>query len=82
MVAAWLLLILPTFGRDKARAFEPAIHWNWGTPLIHRDSDDVPRCRSNPVYCRPFSFFQEASAWLHGEGASTGPEPPAPGAMR
>jgi hypothetical protein len=82
MVAAWLLLILPTFGRDKVNAFEPTIYWNWGTPLVHRDADDVPRCPSNPVYCQPFSFFQEASAWLHGGGASSGPEPPAPGAMR
>jgi hypothetical protein len=75
LVAAWLLLILPSFGRDKRQAFEPAIYWNWGTPLVQRDEDDVPRCESNPVYCKPFSFVDEASAWLHG-GVSSGPEPP------
>jgi hypothetical protein len=82
MVAAWLLLILPTFGRDKLHAFEPELYWNWGTPLVRRDADDVPRCSSNPVFCQPFSFVQEASAWLHTGGAQSGPEPPARGAMR
>ena len=76
MVAAWLLLIVPSFGNDKRNAFEPAIHWTWGTPLVQRDDDDVPRCTANPAYCKPFSFLDEASAWLQHGGASIGPEPP------
>ena len=43
--------------------FEPALHWNWGTPLVVRDADDVPRCASNPVFCKPFMFAQEVALW-------------------
>ncbi|MGH7436863.1 MAG: hypothetical protein ACRENE_14410 [Polyangiaceae bacterium] len=81
LVAVWLLLILPKFGDDKVRAFEPAIYWNWGTPLVHRDADDVPRRESNPIFCKPFSFLAELAAWREG-GASTGPEPPLRAALR
>jgi hypothetical protein len=63
-VACWLLLVVPAMRDEKPRHFEAELHWNWGTPLIVRDADDVPRCERNPVFCRPFMFVQEASLWI------------------
>jgi hypothetical protein len=63
LVACWLAVVLPAFGEEKRSAFEPALFWTWGTPLVVRDADDVPRCPANPVFCQPFSFYEEVSAW-------------------
>jgi len=62
-VVTWLLLCVLWLAEEKPRDFEPVFHWNWGTPLVVRDPDDVPRCASNPVFCKPFSFVQEAALW-------------------
>jgi hypothetical protein len=63
-VACWLLLIVPAMRDEKPRHFEASLHWTWGTPLVVRDADDVPRCASNAVFCQPFMFAQEAALWL------------------
>jgi hypothetical protein len=74
-VVAWVVLfVVPLFG-EKPRDFEPALHWNWGTPLVIRDPDDVPRCASNPVFCRPFSFVGEAKSWIAREHPPGDPRP-------
>jgi hypothetical protein len=75
LVALWLLLVVPAFGHGKPMDFEPAIYWTWGTPLVVRDADDVPRCPANPVFCKPFSFVKEVELWRAG-GAASGPTPP------
>jgi len=62
-VACWLLLCFVLLLEEKPRDFEPAFHWNWDTPLIVRDADDVLRCESNPIFCKPFMFVQEAGLW-------------------
>jgi hypothetical protein len=62
-VATWLLITLAPMGAEKPSFFEPSFHWNFGTPLVVRDADDVPRCESNPVFCRPFTFAQEIALW-------------------
>jgi len=62
-VACWLGLVVPRLWAEKPLDFEPALHWNLGTPLVVRDPDDVPRCPSNPVFCRPFSVGQELELW-------------------
>lgn len=67
-VAAWFLLVMIE-SPPKASSFEAALHWTWRTPLVSRDADDVPRCASNPVFCRPFSFFAEAAAWRMRRGS-------------
>ncbi len=64
LVGCWLMICVPWIAQEKARDFEPALHWNWNTPLVVRDADDVPRCEHNPVFCQPFSFPQELSLWL------------------
>lgn len=63
-VVVWLVLCVSLLATEKPRDFEPSLHWNWGTPLVSRNADDVPRCEENPVFCRPFSFVDEASLWL------------------
>ncbi len=73
MVACWLVLCFSWLQREKREDFEASLHWNWGTPLIVRDADDVPRCDHNPVFCQPFSFGQEAMLWLRREGLTGGP---------
>jgi hypothetical protein len=62
-VACWLGLVVPRLWVEKPWDFEPALHWNYGTPLVVRDADDVPRCPSNPVFCRPFTVGQELELW-------------------
>jgi hypothetical protein len=62
-VVCWLGLVVPRLWVEKPRDFEPALHWNYGTPLVVRDADDVPRCPSNPVFCRPFTVGQELELW-------------------
>ncbi len=64
LIGFWLYLIVPGMWQEKPGLFEPTIHWNWGTPLVTRDSDDIPRCESNPVFCKPFSFPTEAAMWF------------------
>jgi hypothetical protein len=63
MIACWIVMTLPGFREDKRAAFEPALVWTWGTPLVVRDADDVPRCSANPVFCEPFSFYAELKLW-------------------
>jgi hypothetical protein len=65
LVACWLMIVIPWLKVEKPRDFEPALHWNWNTPLVVRDADDVPRCAHNPVFCEPFSFPQEVALWFH-----------------
>ncbi len=63
-LAIWLLLVSTALYRTKRHTFEAALHWSYGTPLVIRaQADDVPHCRDNPVFCRPFSFVSEAEAW-------------------
>ncbi|MDB4928559.1 MAG: Sel1 domain protein repeat-containing protein [Myxococcaceae bacterium] len=64
-VAVWLLICASWLRVEKPLDFEPALHWNLGTPLVVFDADGVPRCASNPVFCRPFTFPQEAAMWWH-----------------
>jgi hypothetical protein len=63
-VAVWIVLFTVPLFREKPEDFEPSLHWNWGTPLVVRDADDIPRCTSNPVFCTPFSFVGELRLWL------------------
>jgi hypothetical protein len=63
LIAFWLLIVVPGLWPDKPKTFEPALHWTLGTPLVVHDADDVPRCPSNPVFCKPFSFLREAMLW-------------------
>ncbi len=83
LVGCWLLICIPWIAQEKARDFEPALHWNWDTPLVVRDADDVPRCEHNPLFCQPFSFPQEIALWVsrarapHPHVASAGAESPA-----
>jgi hypothetical protein len=62
LAAIWLALMYTQL--DRRKPFEAALHWNWNTPLVVRDADDVPRCESNPMFCRPFTFAQELAAWI------------------
>jgi hypothetical protein len=62
-VIVWLLITITPLRQEKPASFEPALHWNLGTPLVVRDADDVPRCASNPVFCQPFTFAQELALW-------------------
>jgi hypothetical protein len=64
MLACWLLLIVPRLAVEKPLYFEPDIHWNYATPLVVRDADGVPRCGRNPVFCKVFTFPQEAALWI------------------
>jgi len=62
--ALWLLVVLGSFIGSKGRDFEAADHWTYGTPLVVRGADDVPRCADNPAFCRPFAFGAEIAAWV------------------
>lgn len=64
LVAVWTVLFIIPLRSEKPQDFEPSLHWDWGTPLVQRDSDGVPRCSSNPVFCEPFSFIGEVRHWL------------------
>jgi hypothetical protein len=79
-VGCWLLLIVPRLMEEKPRYFEPEIHWNYATPLVVRDADDVPRCARNPVFCEVFSMPREAALWVgRGRGDLTrAAAPPSP----
>jgi hypothetical protein len=72
-VAGWLALSLAWMGEEKPWSFEPALHWNLGTPLVVRDADDVPRCAHNPVFCKPFTFVDEVALWRDGRAGRAGP---------
>ena len=63
LVAFWLMITVGRLTMEKPGAFESALHWTYGTPLVVRDADDVPRCADNPIFCQPFSFVGEISAW-------------------
>ncbi len=65
LVACWVALMVPRLAREKPLYFEPEIHWNFATPLVVRDADDVPRCASNPTFCQVFTFRREAALWMH-----------------
>ncbi len=56
---AWVALLVGIFVREKPQQFEAASHWTYGTPLVVRNDDDVPRCANNPAFCRPFAFATE-----------------------
>jgi hypothetical protein len=62
-VVVWLLICASWLRVEKPLDFEPALHFNAGTPLVVFDADGVPRCEHNPVFCRPFTFPQEAALW-------------------
>jgi len=64
LVALWSVLFIIPLRHEKPEDFEPALHWDWGTPLVERDSGGVPRCANNPVFCEPFSFVGEARRWM------------------
>jgi hypothetical protein len=81
-VGCWLVLSLALLSGEKRRDFEPSLHWTWGTPLVVRDADGVPRCANNPVFCRPFSFPQEIALWIARARASASPAVAAPPAAR
>jgi hypothetical protein len=53
-VALWLALGASMLAADKARNFEGALHWTYGTPGVVRGADDVPECSENPAFCRAF----------------------------
>jgi hypothetical protein len=72
-VASWLVLCLVLLIGEKPRDFEPSLHWTWGTPLVVRDADDVPRCASNPAFCRPFAFHTEIGLWLNRPKSAAAP---------
>jgi hypothetical protein len=63
LMGIWLLLTVSILNVEKPLSFETALHWTYGTPLVVHDADDVPRCVHNPVFCQPFSFAREISAW-------------------
>jgi hypothetical protein len=62
-VALWLLIVLGRHVGYKPAQFEAALHWTYGTPLVVRDGDDIPRCANNPIFCHAFSFAGELEAW-------------------
>jgi hypothetical protein len=62
-VVVWLLICASWLRVEKPLDFEPALHVNNGNPLAVSDPGGVPRCASNPVFCRPFAFPQEAAMW-------------------
>ena len=64
LVAIWTVLFIIPLHYEKPQDFEPSLHWDWGTPLVQRDTDGVPRCSNNPVFCQPFSFVGEVRDWL------------------
>jgi len=73
-VALWLALTTMYLSDGKASSFEGALHFTWGTPLVVRDADEVPRCAGNPMFCRPFSFLDEAAGWAaRRRGVGAGP---------
>jgi hypothetical protein len=61
--ALWLLVELASLAHDKPGQFEATLAWTYGSPLVVRDADDVPRCANNPAFCRPLSFAAEMSLW-------------------
>jgi hypothetical protein len=63
MIAIWLFLAVPAYLVEKPRLFEPALVWTLGTPNVIRDADDVPRSAHNPLFCKGFSFVEEARLW-------------------
>jgi hypothetical protein len=69
-VATWVVLFVVALGHEKRLDFEPALHWTWGTPLVVRDTGDVPTCAGNPIFCTRFSFVSEAQAWAAGRGSA------------
>jgi hypothetical protein len=66
-VAGWVLFVIVGLTRgSKAVEFNPWLHAWYGTPLIVHDPDGQIRCESNPLFCRPFTFVDEARRWIAG----------------
>jgi hypothetical protein len=63
-VFVWLTIASATLWQEKAKHFQAALHWTYGTPLVVRGPDDVPDCDLNPTFCRPFTVPQEVVLWI------------------
>jgi hypothetical protein len=63
-IAVWWAIAVPQLLQEKPRQFDAATHWTYGTPLIVRGPDDVPRCENNPAFCHTFTFGSEISLWI------------------
>ena len=69
-VALWLgLMSSGFFAGIKATEFEmtnqrSTLHQRNRTPFIQLGENGRPSCRDNPMWCKGFSFVDEAQAWL------------------
>lgn len=64
-VAAWFLLAAAAIGfGSKMHRREEELHQSARTPLVRANDDGTVSCARNPVFCRPFTFIDEAKLWL------------------
>lgn len=63
-VAAWFCLVaLLVASGTKMHSNEAQLHAESHTPLVQANADGTVGCERNPVFCRPFTFLDEAALW-------------------
>ena len=54
---------VPDIAATKPSQFMMAPHADYVVPLVNYRDEGLPRCEDNPIFCRPFTFAQEAVGW-------------------